>query len=118
MMTAKPDEPEPRNSSLVSGRLTSVLKTPFPLGWGFCVARLSSCRAQVSRIVGCEQKKAPDQLARGFPYCGADDGNRTRVICLEGRGSTIELHPRTPEGDTQDPSVKRPRARHLESPPV
>ena len=25
---------------------------------------------------------------------GADDGNRTRVICLEGRRSTIELHPR------------------------
>ena len=36
-------------------------------------------------------------------YSGADDGNRTRVICLEGRGSTIELHPRTPEGDTDDP---------------
>ena len=34
-MTAKPDEPEPRNSSLVSGRLTSVLQTPFPVGWGF-----------------------------------------------------------------------------------
>ena len=25
---------------------------------------------------------------------GADGGNRTRVICLEGRRSTIELHPR------------------------
>src|SRR5690625_687669 len=25
---------------------------------------------------------------------GADDENRTRTICLEGRGSTIELHPR------------------------
>src|SRR5690625_2858430 len=24
----------------------------------------------------------------------ADDENRTRTICLEGRGSTIELHPR------------------------
>ena len=24
----------------------------------------------------------------------AGDGNRTRAICLEGRGSTIELHPR------------------------
>ena len=31
----------------------------------------------------------------------AGDGNRTRAICLEGRGSTIELHPRTPEGDTK-----------------
>src|SRR5699024_11121103 len=26
---------------------------------------------------------------------GAGDENRTRTICLEGRGSTIELHPRT-----------------------
>jgi hypothetical protein len=25
--------------------------------------------------------------------CGAGDGNRTHAICLEGRGSTIELHP-------------------------
>lgn len=25
---------------------------------------------------------------------GAGDENRTRTICLEGRGSTIELHPR------------------------
>lgn len=31
-----------------------------------------------------------EPLARGV---GADDGNRTRVICLEGRRSTIELHP-------------------------
>ena len=45
--------------------------------------------------------KAPGRAARGFPGSGADDGNRTRVICLEGRGSTIELHPRTPEGDTK-----------------
>ena len=66
MMTAKPDEPEPRNSSLVSGRLTSVLKSPFPLGWGFCVARLSSCRTHVSRIVGCEQKKAPGRWPGAF----------------------------------------------------
>ena len=29
---------------------------------------------------------------------GADDGNRTRVASLEDWGSTIELHPRTPEG--------------------
>src|SRR5699024_9648813 len=26
-------------------------------------------------------------------HSGAGDGNRTRTICLEGRGSTIELHP-------------------------
>ena len=50
---------------------------------------------------GCEHKKAPGRVARGFRGVGADDGNRTRVICLEGRGSTIELHPRTPEGDTK-----------------
>lgn len=29
---------------------------------------------------------------------GADDGNRTRVASLEDWGSTIELHPRIPEG--------------------
>ena len=56
---------------------------------------------QVSSNVGCEHRKAPGQLARGFPSAGADDGNRTRVICLEGRGSTIELHPRALEGDTK-----------------
>ena len=50
---------------------------------------------------GCEHKKAPGRVARGFPSAGADDGNRTRVICLEGRGSTIELHPRALEGDTK-----------------
>ena len=50
--------------------------------------------------LGCEHRKAPGRVARGFPSAGADDGNRTRVICLEGRGSTIELHPRTPGGDT------------------
>ena len=43
----------------------------------------------------------PDTLYPGERINGADDGNRTRVICLEGRGSTIELHPRTPEGDTK-----------------
>ena len=37
-------------------------------------------------------------FARGSPLIllgprGAGDGNRTRVACLEGRGSTIELHP-------------------------
>ena len=34
MMTAKPDEPEPRNSSLVSGRLTSRPANPLPYGLG------------------------------------------------------------------------------------
>lgn len=29
-------------------------------------------------------------------HSGASDGNRTRVICLEGRGFTIKLHSRTP----------------------
>ena len=29
---------------------------------------------------------------------GASDGNRTRTICLEGRGSTIELHSRGEAG--------------------
>ena len=33
-MTAKPDEPEPRNSSLVSGRLTSRPANPLPYGLG------------------------------------------------------------------------------------
>lgn len=26
--------------------------------------------------------------------CGAGEGSRTLVFCLEGSGSTIELHPR------------------------
>jgi hypothetical protein len=29
-----------------------------------------------------------------FQRFKAGEGNRTLVICLEGRGSTIELHPR------------------------
>ena len=33
-MTAKPDEPEPRNSSLVGGRLTSRPTNPLPCGLG------------------------------------------------------------------------------------
>ena len=67
-----------------------------------CVAwPVRSSRPQASSNVGCEHKKAPGRSARGFRCSGADDGNRTRVICLEGRGSTIELHPRTPEGDTK-----------------
>ena len=63
--------------------------------------QLEAVAPQVSSNVGCEHGKAPGQVARGFPNAGADDGNRTRVICLEGRGSTIELHPRTPGGDTK-----------------
>ena len=118
MMTAKPDETEPCNSPLVGGTLKSRPENPLPFGLGvLCcpIEQLSHPRQPHCRV---RAKESPGPLARGFPYCGADDGNRTRVICLEGRGSTIELHPRTPEGDTQDPSVKRPRARHLESPPV
>ena len=43
------------------------------------------------------ERKRPRTLfprVRGRSSFGADDGNRTRVICLEGRGSTIELRPR------------------------
>ena len=36
-------------------------------------------------------KKRCNESEMGF---GAGDGNRTRVSCLEGRGSTIELHRR------------------------
>src|SRR4051812_12392229 len=32
----------------------------------------------------------------------AGDGNRTHVACLEGRYSTIELHPREPRGHPRD----------------
>lgn len=38
-------------------------------------------------------EKAPNSLSGAF-YKRAGDENRTRVVCLEGRGSTIELHPR------------------------
>ena len=34
------------------------------------------------------------------PSCGAGDGNRTRVISLEGWGSTIELRPQDMVGTT------------------
>ena len=53
-------------------------------------------RAQAHRRPGTARSGAP----RGVRRAGrrrrarAGDGNRTRAICLEGRGSTIELHPR------------------------
>lgn len=34
-------------------------------------------------------------LLQGFPQIGADDGNRTHVVCLEGSNSAIELRPLT-----------------------
>ena len=37
---------------------------------------------------------------------GAGDGNRTRTACLEGRGSTIELHPR--DCETEPYGIVRP----------
>lgn len=40
---------------------------------------------------GYEEKFMP--LGSAAAIIGAADGNRTRVICLEGRGSTIELQP-------------------------
>ena len=84
-----------------------------------CVAwPVRSSRPPSQQQRGCEHKKAPGRVARGFPSVGADDGNRTRVICLEGRGSTIELHPRTPRRGHEDPSGYCPRARHLHAPPV
>ena len=52
-------------------------------------------RAQAHRRPGTARSGAP----RGVRRAGrrrrarAGDGNRTRAICLEGRGSTIELHP-------------------------
>ena len=45
---------------------------------------------EVNRSVGGGDSVAQTTIAPGI---GADDGNRTRTICLEGRGSTIELHP-------------------------
>ena len=41
-------------------------------------------------IVGLERPDQVQEPGRG----GAADGDRTRVICLEGRGSAIELRPR------------------------
>lgn len=49
--------------------------------------------------VNREEERAEKQTAphkRGRGVSGAGDGNRTRVISLEGWGSTIELHPRKP----------------------
>ena len=39
-------------------------------------------------------KKGQRLIASGLVFHGAGDGNRTRVISLEGRSSTIEPHPR------------------------
>lgn len=36
---------------------------------------------------------AARELQRALAHTGADDGDRTRVFGLEGRCSTIELHP-------------------------
>ena len=46
--------------------------------------------------VGANRRRVPDGMPgpAGSPRSGAGDGNRTHVICLEGRGSTIELRPR------------------------
>lgn len=39
-------------------------------------------------------KKVRADKALTWGFSGAGDGNRTRVMSLEGSGSTIELHPR------------------------
>lgn len=36
-------------------------------------------------------------LMISWEFLGADRGNRTLIFCLEGSGSTIELHPRYQE---------------------
>jgi hypothetical protein len=41
-------------------------------------------------------------------YCKAGEGNRTLVACLEGRCSTIELHPQRSTGYPHRPAPKWP----------
>ena len=47
-----------------------------------------------SWIVKATERAHQRDLNRRRRGNGASDGNRTRVACLEGRGSTIELHSR------------------------
>ena len=59
----------------------------------------------------CTQRSANQRTNRTHPdrtNLGAGDGNRTRVISLEGWGSTIELlpHRTNPESSTSDGSVR------------
>lgn len=54
-----------------------------------------SRRATKLRYTPLERGRPPPVADRGDRLVHrAGDGNRTRAICLEGRGSTIELHPR------------------------
>jgi hypothetical protein len=46
------------------------------------------------------QRQAPPHQTKYTPH-GAGDGNRTRVISLEGWGSTIELLPQNSRGKHQ-----------------
>ena len=50
-------------------------------------------RNQVGRDAG-RQRKGRAHWVHGLQIRGAGDGNRTRVMSLEGSGSTIEPHPR------------------------
>ena len=84
-------------------RRLSVFKT-VPL-WPLGYCSISSHRAGLpglhgtSRLSGPpllqERKENEGDLSHGSR--GAGDGNRTRVACLEGRCSTIELHRRIEE---------------------
>ena len=60
--------------------------------------RLSCAAASWSRVASGrieDSKKAAADGRRGRLRGRAGEGNRTLVTCLEGRSSTIELHPRT-----------------------
>ena len=58
------------------------------------MSRIVSRSLCVSRLVLAWQVASSRAIPRRSSEPRAGDGNRTHVACLEGRGSTIELHPR------------------------
>lgn len=64
----------------------------------------------------CEEARS-GTMSRAWPLTtGADDENRTRVVCLEGRGSTIELHPHAQTILPQNPRPRHPTCRPAAKP--
>ena len=71
-----------------------------------------------SRLSGPAEIKKKENERMACPNgLGAGDGNRTRVACLEGRSSTIELHRRMMQGaDTACP-LRAPMVPHAATDP-
>ena len=86
---------------LVPGAPGSISRIRFDLHVGRCFRPRPECGGiptwHFPSVPGCQWEK---EWGRSHGP-GAGDGNRTRVACLEGRSSTIELHRRmVPGADT------------------